>query len=121
MSLGEAIYAACLAHAPLTALVGTRVYPLAAPTDVDGPHVIWQVVSASPATTLKGSAGSAIVSVQFAAFASKRMEAVAVRDAIIEALDGVILSNGDQGSLDDMREDYDHGSRLYRADADISF
>lgn len=121
MNLGEAIYAACIGNADLKALVGTRVYPSRAPSDVQGRHIIWQIVSGTLATTLNEAAGSSIVLVQFSAFASSRSDAAAVRDTLIAALDAVTLSNGDRGVLEDIREDYDEGADLYRADADISF
>lgn len=58
---------------------------------------------------------------QFACFAETYEGAQDLRDKLVAALDGVTLSNGDNGSLDDERDGYEEEVRLYRADADFIF
>jgi hypothetical protein len=120
MTLGTAIYQACLAHAPLKALVGTRVYPLKAPSDIEGSHIIWQGVAGRPASTHGEPAQISHQLVQFACFASDYERAAAVRLALIAALDGVEIGTGDMPTLeDDTRDERDERGNVYRCDADF--
>ena len=126
MSLGAAIYAQAQASAGLTALLGTgsaiRFYKLNPPQGVAAPYIIWQGVTSIPGTVHIGATGATERIIQFACFAATSAGAQALRDALIAAFDGITLSNGDNGTLeDDSRDDYDEAVQLYRADADFHF
>lgn len=121
MTLGEAIYAKATSTPALVALIEQRIYPISIQETVRMPHVIWQAIAATPATTHNEPAQKRHTLVQFACFAGTYEEAVAVREAVIAAFDNVTLATGDIGILEDAREDFDEASDLYRADADLLF
>ena len=122
MNIGTAIYTALSANAPLVALVGSRIYKLTAPQGAVAPYVVWQGISSNPGAVHVGATGATERIYQFACFAATAEAATAVREALIAAIDGVALGNGDTGTLeDDARDDYDEALQLYRADADFHF
>ena len=122
MSLGSSIYAALLADAAVNALVSDRIYKLRAPQGVLAPYVVWQGIGSDPGVTHTGPSGATERLVQFACFAVTAEGASDLRDAVVAALDGVELANGDNGTLeDDNRESYEEPVSLYRADADFLF
>jgi hypothetical protein len=117
-----AIYARLIATAGITAIVGQRIYPLDAPEGETAPHIIYQQLYATPAQSLTGATASAHRLYQFSCFvprASGFAAAQALRQLVINALDGVALSTGDIPTLEDERDDYDEAARLFRADADF--
>lgn len=122
MTTAEAIYAKLAATTAVTDLVSTRIYPVTAPEGATAPYVIFQGIASDPAVTHAESAGATFRLFQFACFAATFEAADALRAAVVAALDGVDLANGDNGTLeDDARDDYDDVAALYRCDADITF
>lgn len=122
MSLGTSIYSALSVDAALLALVSTRIYKITAPQGTAAPYIVWQGIGSDPGITHSGPAGAIERMVQFACFAATPEAATAVREALVAALDGVELANGDNGTLeDDNRDGYDDAVNLYRADADFIF
>lgn len=121
MSTAAAIRTALTANAGVTALCGTRIYAITAPDGVTSAHVIYQQISSDPAAVHVGASGISHRLYQFACFAGTYEGTAALRDAVIAALDGVELSNGETPSLQDERDfDFDDGVNLYRADADFT-
>lgn len=122
MSLANSIYATLSANAPLVALVGKRIYLGNGPDNPVAPYIIWQGIGADPGQVHTGATGATERLMQFACFAETPEGAIAVRDALVAALDGVTLANGDNGTLeDDNRDDFDEAAQLYRCDADFHF
>lgn len=120
MSTSAAIHAALLVNATVSALCGTRIYPITAGDGIASPHVIFQQIGSDPAAVHTGASGLAHRSFQFACFAGTYEGAIALRDAVIAALDGVALSNGEIPSVQDERDfDKEDGVNLYRADCDF--
>lgn len=126
MSLATAIYARAQADATLAALIGgataPRIYPVQAPQAATAPYVVWQGIGSLPDNTHSEASSATERMVQFACFAATQREALALREALVAAFDGVDLANGDNGTLDDdNRDDFDEPANLYRADADFTF
>lgn len=122
MSLGSSIYATLIADSAVAALVSDRVYKVRAPQGVLAPYVVWQGIGSDPGVTHTGPSGATERLVQFACFAATAEAASTLRDAVVAALDGVALPNGDNGTLeDDNRDSYEEPVNLYRADADFLF
>jgi hypothetical protein len=127
MTIHEAIFARLQVVAAVEALIGAgagmRAYPGQAPQGAAAPYVVWQAVGGTPPRSHGEAAGPArIRAVQFICWAGTLAAAVAVREALIEALDNQTLGTGDIGQLEDGdREDFDSAVELYRADADFLF
>jgi len=122
MTLQDAIYAKLSGTTAITNLVGTKIYPITAAEGESGPYIIFQTIASTPAQTHAEPAGAIFRLVQFACFASTYEAANALRAAVVAALDGVTLDNGDNGTLeDDSREEFDDAAHLFRCDADITF
>lgn len=115
-----AIVTALAANAPLVALVSTRIYSVSAPDDTPAPYVVFQHIASDPGATHNELTGATERMFQFACFGATPTAARAVRDAVITALDGVELANGDNPTLEDERDaEKDDAAKLYRADADF--
>lgn len=122
MTLADAIFTALQADAALVALVKDRVYPVNGPDNPVAPYIIWQGVGSDPGAVHSGATGATERLIQFACFDETAEGAIAIREALIAAIDGVTLGNGDNGTLeDDNRDDFDEVAQLYRCDADFHF
>jgi hypothetical protein len=120
MSASSAVRAKLIGTAGVTALCGTRVYAITAPDGATDAHVIMQQIGSDPASVHSGASGISHRMFQFACFAGSYEAATALRDAVIAALDGEALSNGDVPTLQDERDfDKEDGANLYRADCDF--
>jgi len=128
MPTSAATSAACYARlagsaalAPLLSAPGA-IYPGTVPAEARAPYIVMQQISGAPAMTHGEPAGDATVrAFQFACFAPGAAAALALRDAVIAALDGVALATGETPTLTDERDGgFDEAVYLYRADADIS-
>jgi hypothetical protein len=120
MSAAAAIITALEANAGVTAIVGTAIYSTTAPDGFGPPCVIMQQIAGSPGVSHTGPSGATERMFQFACLAGTQKAARALRDAVIEALDGVELSNGDNPTLEDERDgDVEDGARIFRADCDF--
>jgi hypothetical protein len=123
MTLADAIYAKLTETEAVTAIVGaTGVWPVTTGQGAAAPYVIFSGIGSSNEATHSGATTDGMRMIQFACFAATFEAANALRAAVVAALDGVTLDNGDNGSLeDDNRDDYDDDARLYRCDADFVF
>jgi hypothetical protein len=119
-STAAALYARLTGSAGVTAIAGDRIFPLTGSEGVTAPHIVWQAIYADPAASLTWATGSAIRMYQISCYAPGAAVALALRQAVIDALDGVALSTGDIPTLADERDTYEDAVRLYRADADFT-
>lgn len=86
MSAETDLYAALTARSLLVALVGTRIYPDAAPEGKAVPLVVYQRASTTPITTVHGETVAEEIRFAVTAWAKSRTEADAVGDEIVAAL-----------------------------------
>jgi hypothetical protein len=120
MTPTAAIVAQLSATTAVTDIVSDRIYSVSAKDGVTSPHIIIQQIGADPAVTHSGASGATERLFQFTCFAGTPKDARALRDAVIAALDGVVLGNGDNPTLEDERDgDVDDDAKLFRADCDF--
>ena len=96
MLLEEGLYTFLQSRAGLTALVGTRIYPVMAPQGVALPYVAFDRVDTRPEQALGEAAGLATTRVQFDCYAAGAKQAKELADALRQALDG---QSGTWGSV----------------------
>lgn len=84
---GEAAYALLVAHAPLVALVGSRIFPAVAVQGATFPRVVYSVPTTRPASTLERSAIDA-ESLTIDIHARNRVEAHRIGKEVRRALQG---------------------------------
>lgn len=119
-AIAQQLTAASAFHAAISHLAGGRVYPVRAPQGTAAPYVIFQQIGSDPGISRREAAGATHRLFQVACFAATYEAAVALRDAVIEALDSQTLANGDSPTLEDERDgDLDEAVNLHRADADF--
>lgn len=80
--------AALVANANVTAMVGTRVYPLLAPKTASLPFITWRRAGISREHTLAGPMGMPNVSVEMQTFAATYEDARELSDRVRLVLDG---------------------------------
>jgi hypothetical protein len=85
MSIGTAIFTALGGYAPLTALVGTRIYPVIAASQVAYPYVVYSNVYATPQNSLGGWSGGDNQRLQVDCWAKSYAAANDVADHVREA------------------------------------
>lgn len=88
-SLEGAIYAALAADAAVSALVGTRIYPVEAPQGTDRPFVIFSRQEQETLAALTGRATHRAVQVAVMCIADDAGGAMALGRAVRDALDGI--------------------------------
>ncbi len=112
-----------LTEAPgLVTDLGGRIYAADdAPAHAATPYVVYQGIYATPDTTHTEPSGAGTYRhYQLSIWASEKLEALRVRDLLVDALDGYRLPTGAVCLLeDDNRDDFDPQTNLYRADADF--
>lgn len=120
MSIEADIYSSLTAHAGLSALIGTRLYPVLLPQNPTYPAVTYQRVSTPRAQAINGTVASAGPRFQFAAWASTYSSAVSVaaqvRAALI-AMSGNIVTVYEV-LLDGEREVWEDDPGVFRRDVD---
>jgi hypothetical protein len=87
MTAEEVLVARLKATPGVTALVGTRVYPMEAPQGAPTPWIVYQRVSTNPFGVLRGSSGLDDPRVQFNAWADTYSTAYAVAIQVRQSLD----------------------------------
>lgn len=88
MSAEAAIYAALSGHAPLTALVGARIYPDAMPEETEYPAVVYSRAATEPIRTIHASAVvAAFIDVSVSCWGKTRTQADLVATNAIDALE----------------------------------
>lgn len=88
MSAESTVYSALSGHAPLVALVSTRIYPDAMPEKTIYPAVVYSRSATEPIRTIHGSiVASAFIDLSVSCWGKTRTQADAVADAAIDALE----------------------------------
>lgn len=103
----------------VSALVGTRVYPVKAPQDVVRPYVVYSLVSANPANQLDGVPSIQQYRVQIDAFVDEGQGAGAAR-ALLKACRDELEWGNRAYCLSENFLDFEPDTRLFRASADFS-
>lgn len=93
MSIEEIVYLATQGNAPLTAIVGDRVFPAKAPAGAAKPYVTFSRVSTVPTPVHDGISALDDVLIQFSCWADTYAGAHDLAVAVRAALDDVITSN----------------------------
>lgn len=123
MSLASAIFSVLSNDGPIALLIdsGTscRAYPSFVPAGTAAPYAMWQHIGSDPQATHDGPVGIQHDLVQVMCFARTYAEAVALRGAIVAALDGVLIDTGMNPTLQDERDSYEEAVDLHRCDADF--
>lgn len=105
----QALLTALAADATLTAIVGTRIYPVTAPQGTAAAYVTYEKVTGNPHHDHGGSGNLRWARLSYMCHATTYSQAKAMADAMRNVLDGY------RGTLDDVRI----GSILSEEDADI--
>ncbi len=87
-SLHRALYAYLSLHAPLTALVGTRVYPSIAPSSAAFPYVTVQRLAVGSIYHFGGASATHDTLVQADCWALQALEAQHLAQVVRQSLDG---------------------------------
>lgn len=87
MTAEETLVARLKATPEVTALVGTRIYPMEAPQGVLPPWIVYQRVSTNPFVVLRGQSGLDDPRLQFNAWADTYSTARAVATQVRHSLD----------------------------------
>ena len=124
MTLEEGLYSYLQSQTGVTALVGTRIYPLLLQQVETLPAVAYQRISTQRNSSHGGPAKASIARIQFDALAATMTQAQAVLAAIRNACDGVggTLGGGVVVSTmqaDDEQTFYDEETRYKRATLDL--
>lgn len=86
MSAESVLYGYLSGHAPLTALVGTRIYPDAMPEETPMPAAVFARLSTDPTYNIGGTLLCEDVQMSVAGWAKTRGEADAIGVAIVGAM-----------------------------------
>jgi len=93
----------------VSALVGTRIYPLMAPQNVINPYITYQVVNDNSNQCMGGEVYQNDTRFQLDVWSTKYSEVKAIKEAVLSALIGFKSSN----SISNM-DDYEPDTKLYR-------
>lgn len=118
-----AIYGLLSATAAITAIVGTRIYPVQCPEEATYPALRYAVVSIEQPSAMSGDPAVRGVHVQCDAIAPTHAQATALRDAVRT----LVRTRGAAGSMtaqDVFEEDvgtvFDQDTQLYLASVDVT-
>lgn len=82
-SIGQRLFGILSSDPPLTAIVGTQIYPMRAPQTVRPPFVVYTVVDEAPVNSLGGhTSGRTQAVVQFDAWSGTDVQAWQIAEAI---------------------------------------
>ena len=93
----------------VSALVGTRIYPLMAPQDVTNPYMTYRVINGKGNQCMEGNIYQNDVRFQIDCWSTKYSEVKAIKEAVISALIGFKSSY----NINNM-DDYEPETKLYR-------
>jgi len=89
MGIASDVRTYLLTNATVTAVVGTRIYPLKIPQSISAyPSITYQLISQLPAHTLTGGAGYAESRIQFDIYAETKPAADSLDDVIRNVMQG---------------------------------
>lgn len=109
MSLKSDLYSHLKADSGVSALVGTRVYPMKAPQNVVKPYITYQAISDNSDQCLGGSTFQRVTRFQVDCWSTTYSEADAIKEAVLSSLTGFKSSH----SVSAM-DDYEPDTGLYR-------
>lgn len=117
----SALVAALTADTEVAAFIGADgLYFGTVPAGVAFPYIVYQQIASSPDQCHVGASGATERTYQFACFAGTAAQAIELRDAVIDALDGVALSTGEVPTLQDERDgNFEENVEVFRADCDF--
>jgi hypothetical protein len=108
MSSETVLYSTLAGDAPVSALVGTRIYPDVVPQDATGAAIAYLKVGTEPVTTIHSSIPLAtFTTLEVWCMAGARAEAEAVAAAAVNALGAALFQ------LLDRRAEFDQDSELW--------
>lgn len=97
------------ADVALSALVGTKIYPLLAPQNVTNPYIVYQVINDNSNQCIEGEVYQNDTRFQIDCWSTKYSEVKAIKEAVLNSLIGFKSSN----SISVM-DDYEQETKLYR-------
>lgn len=103
------------ADATLTALIGTRIYPLTAPQNVVKPYVTYQVINGNNNQCISGGIYQKDIRFQIDCWSLTYSNVKAISEAVVKRLEGFKSSN----NINDM-DDYEPETLLYRQIIDFN-
>lgn len=114
MSAESDLYATLSAYAPLTAIVGARIYPDAMPEEGAYPAVVYVRTATEPIATIHGGMAGEFATLQIGCWGNTRAAADAAAEAVIDALlvAGEVFSGRSAG--------FDPETGLYATTIDIT-
>lgn len=99
MTIEQAIYEALTENAGVTALVGTRVYPVIAPQAATLPLIVYTLISGQQEESHSGASGLARPRYQFDCYAETITAAFALGEAVRLAIHGFAGTLGGAGGV----------------------
>lgn len=116
MSIENAIYSHLSTSTPLSALVGTQIYPAGdVSPDATRPYVLYEMVTDDKVPYLGGFSGHTFKLFQFSVIALTQISAIAIAEAIRNRMDGfrgLMGTGGSQVRVQDVRH-VDSGDLQY--------
>ena len=117
-ALQQAIFEVLAGAAGVSNIVGTRVYPDAAPQGVARPYVVWQEISDVPENGLDGALGLDNFRVQVTCWAEKATDA---RALLVQVIAAMAASAQFKSLLADRRAlPFEPDTKLFGSQADFS-
>lgn len=112
-----------LAHAALVALVGQRVYYMQAPQTPVKPYVVYSLIVGLPANYMDAAATIDQKRYQLDLYAATALETIAIRAAILSAIDGTGTSPQVPFAymVGDNPDQFDFDTESYRKSLDVSY
>lgn len=86
MSAETTLYSTLSAAAPVTAIVGTNIYPDQAPQELDPPFIVYERAGTDPTMTIHGTIVATKVTVDLHCLADTRAIAEDLADKVVAAL-----------------------------------
>ena len=103
------------ADATLTALIGTRIYPLTAPQNVVKPYITYQVINGNNNQCVSGGIYQTDIRFQIDCWSLKYSEVKAISEAVVNSLVGFKASNNIN-----VMDGYESETLLYRQIIDFN-
>ena len=124
-AIEAAIYSHLTAQAGLTALIGTRLYPLKAPDSATDPYVVYTKVSAVREVSHSGTSNLTQARIRFGCWSADYLTAKNVSLQIVKALNGIRFTAGGGesygGNMDQERDLFDEDAKMHQVSVDYLF
>jgi hypothetical protein len=86
VSAETVLYSTLSGAAPVSAIVGTNIFPDAAPQDLDPPFIVYNRIGTEPTTTIHGTVVATKVAIEVLCLAETRAVVEGLADAVVTAL-----------------------------------